>query len=160
MASFRNWIVVSLLSAILWAICETLGGLAFLAGGVRLWSYQVAPIFWRMTSPVIWLILFVGMPPFIFAFRAWERRRGRRIGARCLYLMIVGSVMEVLINTGLFQGLLGRPLFLYEVLPTFGGSGSLLSPLYYLTLYPHYSLTEFLLRSESPLREVSWKPCS
>jgi hypothetical protein len=41
----------------------------------------------------------------------------------------VGPVIEVLLNRYLFTAFVGRPLYLYTVLPTFGGSGSLLSPL-------------------------------
>ena len=40
----------------------------------------------------------------------------------------------------LFKRYLGSPLYRYLVLPTFDGSGSLLSPLYYATLLIHYPL--------------------
>ncbi|GEM_PF-5703451 len=144
----RRWATLAFLSASLWFACESLGGLAFLAAGVRLWSYHVTPFLWGITSPTVWAILFVGMPPFMLAFEKFERRSGwtgpRLAAARAAFLMIVGPPMELFVNESIFRGLLGSPLYTYEVLPTFGGSGSWLSPLYYLTLYPHFPLADFL----------------
>ena len=45
-----------------------------------------------------------------------------------------------------FKGLVGRGLYEYTVLATFGGSGSWLSPLYYMTLLVHVPITDRLLR--------------
>lgn len=150
MRSFRVWLVVSLLSSVSWIVCETLGGLAFLAAGIRLWTYHMMPVFWQITSPVIWLVVFVAMGPFMLAFGAVESRAGwhggRRTLYRILYLVTVGPVVEVLINKLFFIGLLGAPLYTYTALPTFGGSGSVLSPFYYFTLYIHYPMTELVLR--------------
>lgn len=150
MRSLGVWLVVALLSAACWIVCETLGGLAFLGAGVRLWRYHMAPLFWDITSPVIWVIVFLVMPPFMIAFARIEERRRfrgvRRLTYRVLLLVIVGPVVEVLINELVFKAHLGGPLYTYTVLPTFGGSGSLLSPFYYFTLYIHYPLTDTFVR--------------
>jgi hypothetical protein len=75
----------------------------------------------------------------------WERRAGvtgpDRWRRRAAFLMICGPINEVVWNT-LIQAACGRPLYLYTVLPTFGGSGSALSPLYYLTLLFGFWLDE------------------
>ncbi len=150
--ALRTWLVISLLSSVSWIVCETLGGLAFLAAGVRLWSYHMVPLFWRITSPVIWLVVFLVMGPFMLGFHRVEARRGwsgvRRALYRSLFLVTVGPIVEVIINQYFFKGLLGAALYTYEKLPTFEGSGSLLSPFYYFTLYIHYPMTAALLRRE------------
>lgn len=158
MRPFLVWLVVCALSSVSWIVCETLGGLAFLAAGVRLWTYQMMPLFWKITSPVIWLVVFVAMGPFMLAFGALEERAGwkghRKVAYRILYLVTVGPIVEVLINKLFFIGIIGQPLYVYETLPTFGGSGSVLSPFYYFTLYVHYPMTELVLRF-LPARRLS-----
>lgn len=132
---------------------ETLGGLAFLAAGVRLWRYEILPVFRGITSPVIWTFAFLLIVPLVALFdRAVTRRLpARQAGVvRLAYLMAAGPVLEVLINEGLFRGALGRPLYVYLVLPTFDGSGSLLSPLYYATLYPHLAVTDRIFGERAP----------
>src|SRR5437763_199721 len=47
-----GWAVTSALSLGAWIITETLGGLVFLAGGVRLWRYHITPVLWQIASPV------------------------------------------------------------------------------------------------------------
>src|SRR5262245_37091882 len=98
MRAFQTWLLVSLLSSLSWIICETLGGLAFLAAGVRLWTYHMVPLFWRITSPVIWVVVFIVMGPFMIAFHQVEARRGwrgrRRTLYRTLFLVTVGPVVE------------------------------------------------------------------
>jgi uncharacterized membrane protein len=153
--TLKTWFAASLLSALSWVVCETLGGLAFLSSGVRLWSYHLAPLFWNITSPVVWLVVFLVMGPLILTFQRFELRRqwkgARRIAYRLLFLVVVGPVAEVLTNELVFKVLLGKALYTYLVLPTFGGSGSLLSPFYYATLYIHYPMNRVLqARSPSP----------
>lgn len=158
---FAALFFVSLLSSICGFFCETLGGLAFLAAGLRLWRYHLLPLLWEITGPVIWLIVFLVMGPFMLAFDAVERDRGwegrRRTTFRVLYLVVVGPVVEVLIDELVCKARLGGPLYTHTVLPTLEGPGSLLSPFDCLTLYDHYPLTEatharldaWLLQSES-----------
>lgn len=130
-----------ILSAAAWVLCETLGGLFFLSLGVRLWRYQIAPLFLAVTSPVIWGLAFLLMGPLTLAWLDVEQilplRRAGRLAARAAFFMSVGPVLEVLLNRGFFATTVGRPLYLYTFLPTFGGSGSLLSPFYYSTLLIH-----------------------
>ena len=134
--------------ALAWIVAEVTGGLAFLAMGIRLWRYEIAPVFSEITSPVIWLLAALLITPLMIAF---DRVAGtdrlsarRRVVARLGFMMTAGPVMEVLINRVFFVGLLGQPLYAYLVLPTFEGSGSLLSPLYYATLYIHVPLMDRL----------------
>lgn len=72
--------------------------------------------------------------------------RIHRALARLVFLMTTGSVLEVLLNQHVFVTIYGRPLYSYLVLPTFQGSGSLLSPLYYATLYLHVPIADRLLK--------------
>jgi hypothetical protein len=132
-----GWAVTSALSLGGWVITETLGGLIFLACGVRLWRYHITPVLWQIASPVGWLLVFLVAGVNLFGYLLCEHRLGVRGGRRWLYralfLMVAGPVNEVLFNH-LIWVLFGTPVYLYTVLPTFAGSGSLLSPLYYLTL--------------------------
>jgi hypothetical protein len=138
-----------LVGSLAWIVCEVGGGWAFLAFGVRLWTYELLPLFSAITSPIIWLIAALLITPLMLLFdRAVRVERltpGARAAARLAYMMAVGPVLEVLINRLLFLGLVGEPLYLYTVLPTFGGSGSLLSPLYYATLYVHVPIADRIL---------------
>ena len=133
----RHWLLTGLITVASWIICETVGGLIFLAFGVRLWSYHIAPVFWAITSLVGWIFVWFVAGNLIFFFLIWERKAGItspwRWVYRAIFLMIAGPVNEVIWNT-LIWHVADTPLYLYTVLPTFGGSGSLLSPLYYLTL--------------------------
>jgi len=137
------------LGAAAWALSEVGGGLAFLAAGVRLWRYEVLPMFSGITSPVVWtlagLLIVPVMLLFDRAFRTDRLTPRRRAAARLGFMMIIGPVLEVVINRHLFIQVFGQPLYLYTVLPTFEGSGSLLSPLYYATLYIHVPVSDRIL---------------
>lgn len=162
-----RFLLACLLASAAWIACEVGGGLLFLAAGLRLWRYEIAPLFAGITSPVVWALAAVLITPLTLAFdRAVVRRRPAgpsRTALRLAFLMVTGPVVEVLLNEALFRGLLGRPLYLYTFLPTFGGSGSVLSPLYYATLYVHVPVAARLLngqasgarRSESPVSSTS-----
>jgi len=153
----RHWLFTAVLSSAAWIVCETLGGLFFLALGLRLWSYHVLPICWDITSPMIWLIIFLGMPPFLLVWNRIESVSNwtapQRVLYRCLFLAITGPIVEVLINDYIFRPL-GTPLYLYTYLETFNGSGSWLSPLYYLTLYIHFPIGERLGMGGVPSLQV------
>lgn len=129
-----------------WILCETLGGLTFLAFGVRLWRYHIAPILFSVTSPVIWSLALLLLGPLTLFWLSAEERlplpRAGRLAARAAFFMTVGPLLEVLLNRGLFSAFAGRPLYTYTFLPTFGGSGSLLSPFYYATLLVHVPWVE------------------
>lgn len=132
-----------------WIVAEVGGGLTFLSLGVRLWRYEICPVLHAITSPVIWALAAGLIIPLSLAFdRAVANRfRGAaKLAARLAFVMTTGSVLEVLINEFFFRACLGRPLYEYLVLPTFAGSGSLLSPLYYSTLLIHIPITDRLLR--------------
>jgi len=120
-----------------WIACETVGGLLFLALGVRLWEYYLTPVFWNITSYFGWLMVWLVAGSSCFLYLCWERSAGldgrRRWLGRAVFLMIAGPVHEVVWNS-IIWSVVGTPLYLYHVLPTFAGSGSLLSPTYYLTL--------------------------
>ena len=74
-----------------------------------------------------------------------------RIGQKCLaraagftavsFLVVGGPINEVLWNSVIWTAA-GMPLYQYTMLPTFSGSGSYLSPLYYLTLLLGFWLDE------------------
>lgn len=144
-----------LLSAAAWMVCEVIGGLTFLAFGLRLWRYHIAPLAWDITSPVVWGIAFVLMGPLLALYESWERRQPPnslwRVPVRLAFLAVCGCILEVLLNNFLFMGLIGKPLYTYAFLPTFSGSGSLLSPLYYSTLYLHFPLNRWLVRRRTLL---------
>jgi hypothetical protein len=125
-----------------WIVMEVCGGLAFLAAGVRLWRYEILPLCWDITSPVVWCIAAAAIPFCCIPLDRFTERLPPRtvIWVRLAFFMTVGPVAEVLINELLFKRFLGSPLYRYLVLPTFDGSGSLLSPLYYATLLIHYPI--------------------
>jgi hypothetical protein len=133
----RHWLLTGLITVAAWIVCETIGGLIFLAFGVRLWSYHIAPVFWSITSLVGWVFVWFVAGNLIFCYLLWETKASVANGRRWLYragfLMVAGPVNEVIWNTVIWHAV-DSPLYLYTVLPTFDGSGSLLSPLYYLTL--------------------------
>jgi hypothetical protein len=132
-----------------WIVCEVVGGLAFLALGVRLWRYELMPIWWEITSPIVWIFALFLIVPLTLAF---EARYTRHVPARsrllrvAAFVGIVGPALEVAINEFLFKAWLGRALYEYTLLPTFSGSGSWVSPLYYLTLLIHMPITDRILR--------------
>jgi hypothetical protein len=137
-----------------WIVAEVAGGLAFLGAGIRLWRYEFAPLIAQITSPVVWIFALVLIVPMSRAFdrRLADGLSGRsRLAARVAFLMVVGPAMEILVNEGLFKGIVGRPLYEYLVLPLLGGSSSILSPLYYSTLIIHVPLTDQIL-PPSPFR--------
>jgi hypothetical protein len=133
----RHWFLTGLITVASWIVCETVGGLIFLACGIRLWSYHIAPVFWEITSLVGWIFVWLVAGNLIFFYLLWETRAGItspwRWLFRAIFLMIAGPVNEVIWNTIIWD-IVDTPLYLYTVLPTFDGSGSILSPLYYLTL--------------------------
>jgi hypothetical protein len=136
-SSFRHWCLTGLITVGCWIICETVGGLLFLAVGIRLWSYHITPVFWEITSLVGWLFVGLVAGNLCYGYLVWETKSGintrwRWLG-RASFLMIAGPVNEVIWNTLIWRTV-DTPLYLYTVLPTFEGSGSMLSPLYYLTL--------------------------
>ena len=145
-----GWAVTSAVGLAAWILCETLGGLLFLACGVRLWRYTLTPILWEIASPVGWLEVFAVAGVNCFGYLLVEHRLGVRGGRRWLYralfLMIAGPINEVVFNT-LTWLVAGTPVYLYTLWPTFGGSGSVLSPLYYLTLLLGFWLEEWIPRS-------------
>jgi len=149
MPRFLRLALACLAGAASWAVSEVGGGLAFLGAGVRLWRYQILPLFSDITSPVVWTIAGLLIVPVMLLFdRAFGTERfspRRRAAARLGFMMLVGPILEVVINRHVFLRLFGMPLYIYTYLPTFGGSGSLLSPLYYATLYIHIPLADRLL---------------
>lgn len=152
-SAFRSaavWLTVALISCVCWIVCETLVGIASLGLGLRLWTYEMWPVVWAVTSPVAWLVIFVGMTPFAVLLDKLEALTGltgfRRVCARIAYLAILGPIIEVIMNELIFKKGFGAPLYTYDYLPTFDGSGSVLSPLYYLTLYIHFPVTALVFR--------------
>lgn len=142
--------VACLVAGASWVLAEVTGGLTFLFCGVRLWRYEIVPLFFGITSPLVWVCATVLIVPLCIGFDALVRSDrlapGRRALARLVFLMTTGSVLEVLLNQHVFVTIYGRPLYSYLVLPTFQGSGSLLSPLYYATLYLHVPIADRLLK--------------
>jgi hypothetical protein len=140
--------LTSVVALAAWIPCEVLGGLAFLALGIRLWAYYLAPLCWQLTSLLGWGLVLLLLGGQSCLYLLWEQRaavRGPwRWLCRALFLGVAGPVNEVVWNAVIREAF-GRPLFLYTLLPTFGGSGSWLSPLYYLTL-----LSGFLLEERVP----------
>jgi|KBSSwiStaDraftv2_1062776.scaffolds.fasta_scaffold00016_76 hypothetical protein len=147
-------LLICVYGGLAWIVAEVTGGLAFLAFGIRLWRYEIVPLFSAITSPVIWVLAALLIGPLMVAFDRLigiERLSSRRrLVARLGFLMTAGPVIEVLINRLFFVGVLGQPLYAYLVLPTFEGSGSLLSPLYYATLYIHIPLMDRLNELGAP----------
>jgi hypothetical protein len=143
-------LVACVATGAVWVVCEVAGGLAFLAAGIRLWRYEIAPLWFEITSPVVWLLAAAGILPLTIAFeRRWTRglRGARRFARLAVFVAIVGPVIEVLLNEWFFKPIVGRPLYAYLVAPTFDGSGSLFSPLYYLTLLVHVPITDRILKA-------------
>src|SRR5258706_14679565 len=138
---FRRYFLACITSATGWLLCEAGFGILFLALGVRLWRYEVSPLLSGITSPVAWVVAALLITPIMTAwekaFHLWDTTVARRAAIRLAGLILFGSSLELVLNTTLFPWLFGRPLYRYEFLPTFGGSGSLLSPIYYSTLYLH-----------------------
>jgi len=152
-----RYVAACLVAAMAWIALEVAGGLAFLAAGIRLWRYDIYPLFREITSPVVWLFALTLIVPLCLAFdrRVCSRLDGwRKIAARLAFLMITGPLLEVLINEFLFRAWLGQPLYEYLVWPLFNGSSSLLSPLYYATLLVHLPITDRLLASARMDRSV------
>jgi hypothetical protein len=150
------WAVTSAISLGAWIVCETLGGLLFLACGVRLWAYHITPILWDIASPVGWLLVYGVAGLNCFGYLVCEHRlrvQGcwRRWLYRGLFLMVAGPVNEVVFNS-LIWALAGTPVYLYTFWPTFSGSGSYLSPLYYLTLLLGLWIEERLPRTLASAR--------
>lgn len=138
-------VMTSVIALLGWIPCEVLGGLIFLSMGARLWAYHITPLFWDLTSFVGWAILLPVLGAHCCVYLLWEKRADvkgpKKWLYRSLFLMIMGPINEVIWNT-LIWSTVGTPLFLYTVLPTFHGSGSVLSPLYYLTLLLGFYMDE------------------
>ncbi|MBM4194080.1 MAG: hypothetical protein FJ202_06845 [Gemmatimonadetes bacterium] len=137
-----------LTAGIAWIVVEVAGGLAFLAAGVRLWRYEIAPLWFEITSPVVWAFAVLLIVPLSVTFDRAVMHHippRYRLGVHLAFLMVTGSILEVAINEWVFRAAFGRPLYEYLVLPTFGGSGSLLSPLYYATLLIHRPVCRWIL---------------
>ena len=146
--SVARLIAACLVAGAAWIVAEAAGGLFFLALGVRLWRYELLPLLWAITSPVVWLFALSLIVPLSIAYDRlvacrWQGRA--RLTARALFVMTLGPALEVLINELLFKAWLGHALYVYTVLPTVSGSGSWLSPLYYATLLIHVPITDRLL---------------
>ena len=98
-----------------WVVCEVAGGLAFLAMGIRLWRYHLMPVWWDITSPIVWM--FAATLCIAPLSRAFERRwtQGLGVGARmarlAAFVGTIGPVLEVLLNELGFKGLVGRGLY-------------------------------------------------
>jgi hypothetical protein len=144
------WLITCTISVVSWILCETLGGLIFLALGIRLWAYQITPIFWGIASYTGWIYVFFIVGTGCFAYLLGEHglevRGPRRWLYRSLFLVIAGPVTEVIWNHATWN-VLDIPLYLYTELPTFSGSGSWLSPLYYQTLLLGFWMEEWFPRS-------------
>lgn len=139
-----RFVLACLLAGVAWILAEVAGGLLFLLLGVRLWRYEIVPLFFEITSPVVWGLAVLIIVPLSHLF---DRVRGdsgsprARMLGHLAFLMVTGPVVEILLNDYFFRPLFGRPLYRYLLLPTFEGSGSLLSPLYYATLLMHRPFT-------------------
>lgn len=157
-----SWAVTSTISLAAWIVCETLGGLIFLACGVRLWRYAMTPILWEIASPVGWAFVLGVAGTNCFGYLLWERHFGicgrRRWLYRGLFLMVAGPVNEVVFNA-LIWWLVRTPIYVYTLWPTFAGSGSLLSPLYYLTLLLGLWVEEWVPRSLASGARPQPLPC-
>jgi hypothetical protein len=117
--------------------------------GIRLWRYHLMPVWWDITSPIVWMFAATLIVPLSQAFeRRWTQglSPGVRMARLAVFVGTIGPVLEVLFNELGFKGLVGQGLYEYTVLATFEGSGSWLSPLYYLTLLVHVPVTDRLLR--------------
>jgi hypothetical protein len=142
-----RFLLACLTAAAAWLAAEAGTGLAFLWADVRLWRYEICPVLWAITSPVAWFFAGLLIVPLSWAFdRLFANRfQGRpKFLARLAFAMTAGPVLEVAINGLVFKGCFGRPIYEYLVLPTFAGSGSLLSPLYYSTVLIHLPITDRL----------------
>lgn len=144
-----RFLLACLIAGLAWIVAEVAGGLLFLWAGVRLWRYEIAPLFLDITSPLVWALAVLLIVPLSSLFDTVTRQSGTRrarLFGHLAFLMITGPIVEVVLNDHVFRTLFGRPLYTYLVLPTFEGSGSLLSPFYYATLVMHRPLTEKLTR--------------
>ena len=143
-------LILSCLAAgLVWIVVESIGGLLFLWLGVRLWQYELMPIWSQITSPIVWGLAAILIVPLQLTFdRLLLDRIQLRTGMwhRTAFTVVAGCSLEVALNEWLFKSWIGQPLFTYVVLPTFNGSGSWLSPLYYLTLTLHLPVTSRILR--------------
>lgn len=130
-------------TVIAWVFCETVGGLLFLYSGIRLWEYYILPIFYNITSLVAWALIFVFGGLICFGYLEAEReyRFENKWFWRSIFLMSSGPFLEVIFNN-IINLLVGKPLYSYTLWTTCGSSGSLLSPIYYLTLLSGFWLEE------------------
>jgi hypothetical protein len=140
-----RWFMTSVVGLAAWIPCEVLGGMLFLALGIRLWKYDITPVFCELTSLVGWIFVLLVLGVNCAIYLLWEEWAGvrgwRRWAYRALFLTVSGPINEIIWNS-LVWGAYGTPLYRYTVLATFEGSGSFLSPLYYLTLLTGFWLDE------------------
>jgi hypothetical protein len=143
-----RWVLACLTAGVAWAVVEVGGGMLFLAMGLRLWRYEIVPIWADITSPVVWCFAAAFIVPLSAPVdRVMTAKYGEKGGlcAHLAFIMAVGPVLEVVFNDFIFRKYFGHPLYLYTFLPTFDGSGSLLSPLYYGTLLIHRPICSWIL---------------
>jgi hypothetical protein len=138
-------LLTCVVGVVVWIPCEVLVGLFFLGIDVRLWEYHIAPWLEAITSPAGWLVVLLVVGTNCSLYLLWEEWVGvagwRRWLYRGLYLTVCGPINEVVWNE-LIRWACGTPLYHYTLLPTFNGSGSYLSPLYYLTLLTGFWMDE------------------
>jgi hypothetical protein len=155
-----RWVMTSFVGLAAWIPCEVLGGLLFLVLGMRLWSYHITPVFAELTSLVGWVFVFLVLGTNCTIYLLWEQWAGirgrRRWAFRALFLVVSGPINEVVWNS-LIWWAWGTPLYLYEVGKTFEGSGSILSPFYYLTLLAGFWLDERVPGTLAFRRYRSWQ---
>ena len=160
-ALWARCLLTCLVGVLVWVPCEVAVGLAFLSCDVRLWVYRIAPMLWEITSVAGWLVVFLVVGTNCSLYLLWEKWAqvtGRRRWAwRAVYLVIFGPINEVIWNS-LIWWAWGDPLYQYTLLPTFAGSGSLLSPLYYLTLLSGFWVDERVPGTLTFGRHRAWCP--
>ena len=158
---WMRWAMTSVVGLAAWIPCEVLGGLLFLLLGVRLWVYHITPVFWELTSLVGWVFVLLVLGTNCTLYLLWEQwagiRGGRRWAYRALFLVVSGPINEVLWNS-IIWCVSGTPLYEYTALPTFAGSGSVFSPLYYLTLLTGFWLDERVPGTLAFRRYAQWRP--
>jgi hypothetical protein len=150
----REYVKLSVISTVVWTVCEVTVGLFFLMLGQRLWEYYKYPVAFGFTSPIVWALAFLLIPPAFLACLFLERKFALGVwpawALRTFFCCTLGTSIELIVSA-IYLSAFGSPLYLYTYLPTFGGWGSWLSPLYYATLLVHFPVEEWLAaRRNSP----------
>ena len=110
----NRFLLACLTAGAAWVVVEVSGGLAFLAFGVRLWRYNIVPIWWDITSPVVWCFAAVFIVPISAVFDRFVtcKMHGWRAWAvHLFFLMMTGPVLEVVFNDLVFRRFFGAPLY-------------------------------------------------